>query len=97
MRKHEITASINPSTWFFTTDLNAAASCIILLAKIVIYEARLNAANPDINHLKNKLKQEVEIEYNAAKTTRGIDKFEKKWGTLKEIHRQNLFVNYNTT
>ena len=87
-RKYQITADINPKSWFFTTDLDVAASCIILLAKIVIYEARLNETSPDINHLKNKLKQEVEVEYHSARTGSRIDILEKKWGALKDIHRQ---------
>jgi hypothetical protein len=85
--QNHINVNINPKSWFFLTDLNAMEACIFLLAKMVIYEARLKETSPNITHLKNKLKQEVEIECAAARRTGRQTAFEKKWGPFKQIHR----------
>ena len=87
-RNYCYNVDINAGSWFFLTTLKAAEACIILLAKMVIYEARLRETCPNITHLKNKLKQEIEVEYNAARLANKQTMFEKKWGSLKDIYRQ---------
>ena len=61
--------------------------CIITLAKMVVYEARLKEVCPNFIHLKNKLKMEIKIECHAARQNNKLDKFENKWKSLKDVHR----------
>ena len=80
-----VTLDIDRKNWFFLTDLTMMETCIVTLAKRVVYESRLNEINPSFTHFKNKLKLEIEIEFQAAKHKRDIDKFEKKWGPMRGL------------
>ena len=42
-------------------------ACVLVFAKIIIYEERLRQHIPNIEHFKNKLRREVEIEYYIAR------------------------------
>ena len=64
--QYNINCNINIKNWFFPTEMQALETCVITLAKMVIYDARLKGTKPDIKHLKNKIKWEVEVEYNTA-------------------------------
>ena len=60
-REYKIQLNVNTKTWFFPTKMSAVDTCIITLAKLVIYEARYKETQPNVIHLKNKLKWEAEI------------------------------------
>ena len=60
-REYKIQLNVNTKTWFFPTKMSAADTCIITLAKLVIYDARYKETQPNVMHLKNKLKWEAEI------------------------------------
>ena len=88
LREYRINLEINGKTWFFPTNLSAMETCIITLAKMVVYEARLKETYPNITHLRNKLKLEIEVERQVARLANKQDKFENKWGPMKDVHRQ---------
>ena len=88
LREYRIELNINRKTWFFSANLSAMETCILVLAKMVVYEARLKESYPSITHLKNKLKAEIQVEHYAALLANKQDKFEKKWGPLKDVHRR---------
>ena len=53
---------------------------------MVIYDARLKEIQPNITHLSNKLKWEMEVEHSIAATKDNKQKlFEAKWGNMTEI------------
>ena len=88
-----ITLNINSKTWFFLTNLNLMETCVITLAKMVIYEARLKETNPSYNHLMNKLKLHIDTEFQAARQANKQEKFNKKWGPLRGAHtNQRTYV-----
>ena len=90
LRVYNIEVVINRKTWFFHSNLSAMETCILALAKMVVYEARLRESYPSISHLKNKLESEIEVECYAARLANKQDGFEKKWGPLKDVHRQTV-------
>ena len=65
---------------------NDIETLIITLAKMVIHEARMNETQPAVTHFCNKLKNEEEIEHNAARLANKQDIFEKKWGQMSLSH-----------
>ena len=75
----------------FPTNLSEMKICMLALAKLVVYEARLRGSYPSIAHFKNKLKVEIEVECHAARLANKQEKFEKKWGPLKDVHRQTVW------
>ena len=79
MIEFRINMNISTRTWFFLTNLSAMETCLTTLSKMVVHEARLNEHCPNLNHLKNKLKLELEVEFQAARSANKLDKFEKKW------------------
>ena len=86
LEHYHIDLHISAQNWFFPTQLRAMETCIISLAKMVIFEARLKEAQPNIAHLKSKINWEVEIERNIATLSNKRKLFEKKWGPLKDMH-----------
>ena len=83
--EYQIILPVNVQNWFFLTDLKAIEALIVTLAKVVIYEARLGEKLPNVVHFKNKIRQEAEIEYTAARSSNKTELFEKKWGSLRRI------------
>ena len=88
VEQYHIEFDINPKTWFFPTQLSALEIFIISLAKMVVYEAQLKEVQPNIAHLKNKIKWKVELERHIARLSNKQELFETKWGPLKDIHMQ---------
>ena len=85
--KHcQIDLQINIKQWFFLTEKNGIETLIITLAKMVIHEARMKETQPTVTHFYNKLKNEEEIEHNAARLANKQDIFEKKWGQMSLSH-----------
>ena len=83
--KYQFNLPINTQNWFFLTGLNKIEALVITLAKLVIYEARLDEKIQNATHLTNKLKREAEIEYTAARIANKIYLYETRWGPLKRI------------
>ena len=46
----------------------------------------MKETQPTVTHFYNKLKNEEEIEHNAARLANKQDSFEKKWGQLSLSH-----------
>ena len=67
------------------TALHAHVECETGYLNVVIYDARLKGTKPDIKHIKNKIKWEVEVEYNTAIRRNKQRVFEEKWGPLIDI------------
>lgn len=86
LTKYDIQIRIEPKTWFFPTDMTSRETCIITLAKMVIYRSRCNDSIPNITHFRNKIKQEVEKEGKIAERNSKHKSFEEKWGALKNIN-----------
>ena len=86
LEHYHIDLHISAQNWFFPSQLRAMETCIISLAKMVIFEARLKEAQLNIVHLKNKINWEAEIERNIATLSNKRKLFEKKWGPLKDMH-----------
>ena len=84
--KEGIVINIDPRTWFFLTNLSAKEIYIITFAKMVIHEARNKDTLPNINHLINKLRWIVEVESTSARLRNEYDRFERKWGSMKDLH-----------
>ena len=80
-----INLSMDKKNWFFPTGLSAMETCIITIAKRVVYESRLKEIYPSFSHLKNKLKVEIEIECQSARQKQKHDEFIKKWGPVRGI------------
>ena len=95
--KYQFNLPINTQNWFFLTGLNKIEALVITLAKLVIYEARLDEKIPNATRLTNKLKREAEIEYTAARIANKIYLYETKWGPLKRIFFKLDNKEYNTT
>ena len=85
INEFSVNLDIDRKNWFFLTDLPMMEACIITLAKRVIYESRLKEINPSFTYLKWKLNLEIEIEFHAAQYKNNLDKFKKKWGSLKSL------------
>ena len=88
LEQYHIDLCISPKIWFFPVNLRAMETCIISLAKMVIFEARLKKTPPNIAHLINKIRWEVEVEHNIARLSNEQKLFENKWGPIKDIHIQ---------
>ena len=89
LQHYHIDLHISAQNWFFPSQLRALETCLISLAKMVIFEARLKEAQPNIVHFKNKINWEVEIERSIARLSNKQNLFEKKWGPLKDMHIQH--------
>ena len=83
--EYNISINLNSQTWFFPSNLKAREICVITLAKMVIYEVRLKQTLPNIIHLKNKLKREITVEFQASLLANKQDIFRKKWGPMKNL------------
>lgn len=83
--KYNIKLNLDPTAWFFPTNMCTRDTCIITLAKITIYRSRCNNSIPNTTHLMNIIKQEVENECKIAERIGKRNNFEEKWGTLRNI------------
>ena len=79
LNKYILKLEIKKDSWFFPTNLTTMETLIITLAKVVIYEARINENSPSFTHLKNKLTWEIEVEFQTAQLRGQKDVFWKKW------------------
>ena len=85
LQVYHIDLRLDIKKWFFLTNLNTNEAHVILLAKMVIYEARLKEIQPSITHLKNKIKWEMEVERSIATKNNKQNLFEEKWGNMIQI------------
>ena len=84
-----INLNIDKKNWFFPTGLSAMETCIITIAKRVVYESRLKENYPSFSHLKNKLKIDIEIEHESARQKQKHAEFAKSRGPMQGIIETN--------
>ena len=89
-----INLNIDRKTWFFPKGISATETCMISIAKRVIYEPCITESYPSFSHFKNKLKIEIEIERHSALQTSKYDQFTKKWGPIRHVLETNSHVTY---
>ena len=77
---------LDPKTWLFPTGADTRETYLVTLAKIVIYRSRCNDATPNVTHFMNTIKQEVETERKIAEVSGKQDRFERKWGVLRNVN-----------
>ena len=82
--------NIDKKNWFFPTGLSAMETCIITIAKRVVYESRLKKKNyPSVSNFKKQVEIDIEIEHESARQKQKHAEFAKSRGPIQGIIETN--------